>query len=100
MALLDHTIKNETSLSETSGVLLLGLWPPLGEGSTTRLVRELDRDRILHVNLALEVDNGVRVRDFLLLGDEIGVHASFAEHCLELLQGQLPERFRVRQNRL
>ena len=85
-ALWDHPIHHDPSFGKTLHVLLRSLWPAsiFRELLAAWLSAELDRHHIGLVDLALQVDDGVGIRDFLLLGDEIGVHIGVTEHCLYL----------------
>lgn len=99
-ALQHHAVKDEAGLRETSHILLLRLWPALRKSGAARLVGELDRDGVLLIDLALEIDDGMGVRDLLLLGDEVGVHASLAEDFFKLYEGKLGVSFPIGEDAL
>lgn len=86
--LLHHAVHHEASLRQTGEVLLRGRRPAFSELGTTRLGAELYADDEALVNLSLEIDDGVRVGDLLLLGDEMRVHAVTAEGILQDVEGQ------------
>ena len=88
-ALWNKGVDGEPSFCEALNVLLWAAWPAFGELGPLWLVGPLEGDHVLLVNLSLEVDDGVRLRDHLLLGDEVDVHLRGAEDGLELLNGQL-----------
>ena len=69
----NETVHREASLSETVDVLFGGGRPSLGEDGALRLGGPLDRDGILLVRLALEVDKSPVDSDVLLPGDEVRV---------------------------
>lgn len=80
---------------ETSDVLLGRRWPSLRERGTSRLRRPLEGDDELLAILTLKVDDSMRVRDLLLLGDEVGVELGIAESALQLGKRNFWERLRV-----
>lgn len=88
-ALRDEGVDGKSSLCEALNVLLWAAWPAFGELGPLWLVGPLEGDHVLLVNLSLEVDDGVRFRGHLLLGDEVDVHLRGAEDGLELLDGQI-----------
>lgn len=60
----------------------------------------MNGDNVLLILFALEIDDGVRIGDFLLLGDEICVHIGITECFFELLEGDLWESLGIRENGL
>jgi hypothetical protein len=82
----DKAIHGETSLTEAVDVLLRAAWPPNGEGGTSRLGRPLERNGVLLVRLALEVDEGPVNSNLLLLGDKVSVEFLTAEGLLKILK--------------
>lgn len=99
-AFLHEPIHDEPGFSQTRHVLLSTLRPSFCQLWTTRLCRELEADHVALIPLALEVDDGVDIRDFLLLGDEVSVHVGVAEDTLQLGEGHLRVSSGVREDGL
>lgn len=81
-----HAVHRPSSFCEALQVLFLGRWPALRKLRTTWPVAELDADDVLLVLMPLEIDNGVGIRDLLVLPNEVGVHGCLTEDALELLK--------------
>lgn len=85
-----QAVHREASILQTLKVLLSILGPALSEDGTARLESLLERDLVLLVGVALEVDVGVDLgRNGLLLGDEVVLEVGLAEALLKLDKGKL-----------
>jgi hypothetical protein len=85
-----QAVHGEASILQTLKVLLSTLGPAFSENGTARLESLLERDLVLLVGIALEIDVGVNLgRNGLLLGDEVVLEVSLAEALLKLDEGEL-----------
>jgi hypothetical protein len=85
-----QAVHGEASILQTLKVLLSTLGPAFSEDGTARLESLLERDLVLLVSVALEVDVGVDLgRNGLLLGDEVVLEVGLAEALLKLDKGEL-----------
>ena len=96
----DEAIHREASVTETVDVLLRTLGPAFGELGTPRLGGPLDRDGVLLVGLALQVDESPVDGNLLLLSDQVSVEVLAAEGLLEILKGGVANRFGIGEERL
>ena len=85
-----QAVHGEASILQTLKVLLSTLGPAFSEDGTARLESLLERDLVLLVGVALEVDVGVDLgRNGMLLGDEVVLEVGLAEALLKLDKGEL-----------
>lgn len=83
---LNHPIHDEPSLRQASHVLFGALRPSLSEFGTARLSSKLNAESIGLVDLALQSDDSMSLRDILLLSNQEGVHIVVTERGLELYE--------------
>ena len=96
----DEAIHREASVTETVDVLLRTLGPAFGELGTPRLGGPLDRDGVLLIGLALQVDESPVDGNLLLLSDQVSVEVLAAEGLLEILKGGVANRLGIGEERL
>jgi hypothetical protein len=86
------TVLDEAGRSKTLEVLLWVLGPALRHLGTTRLRGKLDRENILALGVADEVDDGHVGFNILLLGDQIDTQSILAQSRLDTSQSELLRR--------
>ena len=74
-ALLHKPVHHKSGLDKTSDILRGRFRPARSECSTAGLTGELERHYVLLVRLPLKIYDSVRVRQVLLPGNEVCVHA-------------------------